>query len=453
MQIFEYPYLIITILVAVFILMGLIGLYFTIKSVKVAESSTERGFCGISKIENDFEKAGATGINRCLIYASVSLDGIERLYSKPKAERMYQRIKKNMLEYFCFNSNDDISLYGDNAFIALTHFDSDEAIEHIEKSFSNIHEALFRHGTVNMARINFGYFCTNSTEVSYETAFNRARQAYSIAVDKDILFCQWNNVLYKNFERKIKIENNIQDEINNNRFFLEYQPILEANTNKIIGAEVLSRLNSPTEGILSPGGFLFAVDSARLNQKFDLYIFEKTCKWISSSKEDRMNQVYSVNFSRNTLCDPVFAETIISIVEQYGLDFSCIAVEILEDKELNEDEKSLMINNLSVLKDKGVMIFLDDFGTGYTSFSDLTAFDINIVKIDKTITQNADNQSGFLILKNIINTAHELGFKALCEGIETDAHKKTAIEAGCDFYQGYYFHRPMPVAQFEVLEK
>ena len=81
----------------------------------------------------------------------------------------------------------------------------------------------------------------------------------------------------------------------------------------------------------------------------------------------------------------------------------------------------------------------------------ITDFDISIVKIDKSITQNATNQTGFLILKNIIKTAHDLGFKTLCEGVETEEHKKTVVEAGCDMLQGYYFYRPMPVTQLETL--
>ena len=103
------------------------------------------------------------------------------------------------------------------------------------------------------------------------------------------------------------------------------------------------------------------------------------------------------------------------------------------------------------MKEKGILILLDDFGKGYTSFVDLTEFDISIVKIDKVITQNATTESGFLILKNIIKTAHDLGFKTLCEGIETAEHKNTVVKAGCDILQGYYFYRPMPVTQLETL--
>lgn len=451
MKFFEYPYVIITILAIFFLVMGLIGLYFTMKSVKTAKGTAEKSFCGMGKIENDFEKGKALRKNRTIVYISISLDSMKRLYSESKAMRMYEQVKRILLNYFCHSIDGEISLYGRENFIALNNLESGEIAQHIDKCFQKINETFVNNGAVSVARVHFGYICTSSTEVSFKTAFARAKQACSIAEDKGVLYCQWDSSNGKEFERKLKIENNIQNEIDNNRFFLEYQPIIDAKTNKIMGAEVLSRLNSPTEGVLTPYFFLSAVNSVGLNEKFDYYIFEKNCKWISSDKENRMKYVYTINFSRHTLCDPALADTIIAIVEKYGINYSCIAVEILEDKSLNENEKTVMIKNLTDLKEKGVLILLDDFGKGYTSFGDLTDFDISIVKIDKSITQNATNQTGFLILKNIIRTAHDLGFMTLCEGVETEEHKKVAVDAGCDILQGYYFYRPMPVTQLETL--
>lgn len=451
MKFFEYPYVIITILAIIFLAMGLVGLYFTMKSVNTAKGTVEKNFCGIGKIENDFEKAGGSGKNRSIIYILLSLDSMKRLYSESKAVRMYEQIKNILLNHLCLSIGGEISLYDKENFVALNNLQSEEIEQCIDKCFKEINETFVLHSAVGVVSVHFGYFCTSSTEVSFKTALSRAKQALSIAEHKDILYCQWDNSNGKEFERKLKIENNIQNEIDNNRFFLEYQPILDAKTDKVIGAEVLSRLNSPTEGILTPRFFLSAVNNVGLNEKFDYYIFEKNCKWISCDKENRVKYVYTINFSRYTLCDRNLADRIIEIVEKYDIDYSCIAVEILEDKDLNHDEKATMIKNLTRLKEKGVLILLDDFGKGYTSFGDLTDFDISIVKIDKSITQNAINQAGFLILKNIIRTAHDLGFKTLCEGIETEEHKKTAVDAGCDMLQGYYFYRPIPVTQLETL--
>lgn len=364
---------------------------------------------------------------------------------------MYEQIKKILFRHFCIEIDGEISLYGNANFVALNNLNSADITQYFDKCFEEINSAFTSHGVVNVVRVNFGYIITASTDVSFKTALSRAKQACSIAEDKNVLYCQWDSSNGKAFERKIKIENNIQNEIDNNKFFLEYQPILDAKTNKIIGAEVLSRLNSATEGVLTPYHFLSAVNNVGLNGKFDYYIFEKNCKWISNDKENRVKYVYTINFSRSTLCDLDFADRIIEIIERYGVDYSCIAVEILEDKDLNEAEKSIMIENLTRLKEKGILILLDDFGKGYSSFGDLTDFDISIVKIDKSITQNATNRAGFVILKNIIQTAHDLGFKTLCEGIETEEHKNTVVNAGCDILQGYYFYRPMPVAKLETL--
>ncbi len=451
MRIFEYPYVIITILAIFFLVMGLIGLYFTMKSVKTAKGTEEKSFCGMAKIENDFEKAGKMRENRCIVYISVSLDSMKRLHSESKAMRIFGKIRHVLLTHFCLAINGNISLYGKNNFVALNDLESDEITLRIDEYFKEISKVFANNEVLNIVRINFGYYCTRSTEVAFKTALSRAKQACSMAENKEVLYCSWDNNSGKEFERKIKIENSIQNEIDNNRFFLEYQPILDSKENKIIGAEVLSRLNSPTEGILTPYFFLSAVNNVRLNEKFDYYIFEKNCKWISNDKEQRVKYVYTINFSRSTICDEKFAENIIKIVEKYGINYSCIAIEILEDKNLNEDEKLIMTQNLTHLKEKGILILLDDFGKGHTGFGDLTEFDISIVKIDKSITQNAVNQTGFLILKNIIQTAHDLGFKALCEGIETEEHKKIAVDAGCDMLQGYYFYRPMPVTRFETL--
>lgn len=451
MQFFEYPYVIMTILIMIFLLMGLIGLYFTMKSVRTAKGTVEKSFCGIGKIENDFEKVENTHKNRCVIYISLSLDSMKRLYSESKAMRIYEQIKGILLSHFCLSADGEISLYGKENFVCLTNLNPDETTQCIDRCFEEINEAFAEHGAVNVVRVSFGYYCTTSTDVSFKTALVRAKQACSMAEDEDVLYCRWDSSNGKEFERKIKIENTIQDAIDNNRFFLEYQPVLDAKTNKIMGAEVLSRLNSPTEGILTPHSFLSAVNNVGINKKFDYYIFEKNCKWVSSDKENRMKYVYTINFSRYTLCDKNLAKNIIDIIERYDIDYSCIAVEILEDKDLDEDEKVIMTQNLTLLKEKGVLILLDDFGKGYTGFGDLTEFDISIVKIDKSITQNATNQAGFLILKNIIQTAHDLGFRALCEGIETEQHKKTSVDAGCDLLQGYYFYRPMPVTRFETL--
>ncbi len=449
MQIFEYPYIIITILVLCFIVLTATSIYFAVRGAKTAKGSEEKDFINISRLETAFEKSGKLREDRCVFYAKVSLDNFRSLYSAEKTLNVFSEIKTVLLEAFSNGDDSNIAIYGEKNFVVFSKWNMDTARKKIENCFGELNKCLLKHSALNIIDIRIGVYFAFGTQVSLDDAISRAKQACILAKNEKIPYAEWNVSGGKALEKKIKIENNIENEIDNNRFFLEYQPILEAKTKKIIGAEVLSRLNSISDGVLTPRSFLSAVNSVGINDKFDYYIFEKNCKWIANDKKQRESYKYTINFSRSTLCEPQFAEKIISIVEKYDLKFSCLAVEILEDKNITEEERNQMITNLSTLKEKGISILLDDFGKGYTTFGDLQYLDISIVKIDKAITQNSVTDTGFIILKNIIRTAGDIGFKTLCEGIETKEQEEAVIKAGCDMLQGFYYYKPMPVSMLE----
>lgn len=449
MQIFEYPYIIITILVLCFIFLTAIGIYFAIRGVKTANGKDENDFINISKLESGFEKAGKLREDRCVIYISVSLENFRSLYSDTQTTNVFLEIKRVLLDIFSNSENGAISIYGEKNFVAFVNWNTETARENVENCLDKLHKCLLQYNALNIIDVRFGSYVVFGTQVSFDDAISRAKQACMFAKNEKIPYAEWNVSGGKALEKKIKIENNIEKEIDNNRFFLEYQPILEAKTKKIIGAEVLSRLNSESDGVLTPRSFLSAVNSVGINDKFDYYIFEKNCKWISNDKKQRESYKYTINFSRSTLCEPQFAEKIISIAEKYDLKFSCLAVEILEDKNITEEARNQMMDNLSTLKEKGISILLDDFGSGCTTYDDLQNLDISIVKIDKAITQNAVTDTGFVILKNIIRTAQDIGFKTLCEGVETKEQEEAVIKAGCDMVQGFYYYKPMPVSMLE----
>lgn len=449
MQFFEYPYVIITILALCFLALGGVGVYFAVKGAKTAKGGEDQDFVSISRLEAAFQRSGKLREDRCVFYARVSLDKFRSLHSSNSTAAVFSEVKGLLLDTFSNGEESKIALYGEQNFVAFSGWNIETARKKIEDCFGALSRCLLKYSALNIVDVRMGVYFAFGTQVTLDEAIGRAKQAYLLAKNENLPYSEWNVSCGKALEKKIKIENNIEKEIDNNRFFLEYQPVLDAGTKKIIGAEVLSRLNSESEGVLAPGSFLSAVDSVGINNKFDYYIFEKNCKWIANDKKRREAFQYTINFSRATLCEPQFAEKIISIAEKYDLNFSCLAVEILEDKSISGEVRQRMIENLSVLKEKGISVLLDDFGSGYTTFGDLQNLDVSIVKIDKSITQNAVTETGYIILKNIIRTASAIGFKTLCEGIETKEQEDAAIKAGCDLLQGFYYYKPMPVAQLE----
>ena len=447
MHVFENPYVIIAVFALCFAALIAVGISFAVRGLRAAKGHVESDFITISKMESDFKKFAKERTDRCVTYINVSSENPRTSVSQPN---LFADIKLILLSAFS-SEGSAVSIYDDENFVALSNWDEETAKSNIENAQSELNKCLLEHSALNLVNVRVGICLAVGTEVGFDEAIDRAKQACRLAKNENRSYAVWDLGSGKALEKKTKIENNIEKEIDNNRFFLEYQPVLDAKTGKIIGAEVLSRLNSESEGVLTPKNFLSAVDSVGINGKFDYYIFEKNCKWISNDKPQREGYKYTINFSRSTLSEPAFAEKIIGIAEKYDLKFSCLAVEILEDKNLTGDAKKQMIDNLSRLKEKGVSILLDDFGSGYTTFGDLQNLDISIVKIDKSITQNSVTETGFIILKNIIKTSQDIGFKTLCEGIETKEQEEAAIKAGCDLLQGYYYYKPMPVAMLENL--
>ena len=447
MPIFENPYIIIIAFIFGFFVLGAIGLFFAARGIKAAEGHTNNDFISIGKLERDFYKAGKQHAVRCLLYIRVSADQARLLSEKD----VLGEIRRTLFYTFAGEADSSISAYDEKNYLVLGSWDMETARSKMELCQNVINKGLTKHNALHSVFVRTGAYFAAGAETRFDEAVSRAKQASVFAENENLAYSQWDATSGKALEKKIKIENSIEQEIDNNRFFLEYQPVIDAKTKKIIGAEVLSRLNSETDGVLTPKSFLSAVDSVGINEKFDYYIFEKNCKWISNDKKQREGYKYTINFSRSTLSEPAFAEKIIGIAQQYDLKLSCLAVEILEDKNLTGDAQKQMIENLSTLKEKGISVLLDDFGSGFTTFGDLQNLDISIVKIDKSITQNATTQTGFIILKNIIRTSQDIGFKTLCEGVETQEQEEAAIRAGCDLLQGFYYYKPMPVAKLEEL--
>ena len=406
MNIFEDPNVIIIAFIIGFLLLGGIGLYLAVRVIKMANGQEENGPITISKMESLYKKLGKQRAERCLLYVTIFSDNLHT----STEEKALSEIKQFLLNTY---SADDsaVAEYDEKNLVVLACWNEAQSKAVIDSCDDEINRCLLKHGTLNVLDVKVGMYVDIGSHVFFDDALSRAKQACMLAKNKNLPCAKWDAFSGKALEKKIKIENNIEKEIDNNHFFLEYQPVIDAQTRKIIGAEVLSRLNSETDGVLTPGSFLSAVDSVGINGKFDYYIFEKNCKWISNDKKQREGYKYTINFSRSTLSEPAFADKIIGIAQKYDLKLSCLAVEILEDKNITGEAKQQMIDNLSMLKEKGVSILLDDFGSGFTTFGDLQNLDISIVKIDKAITQNGTTETGFIILKNIIRTSqvHAVG--------------------------------------------
>ena len=187
---------------------------------------------------------------------------------------------------------------------------------------------------------------------------------------------------------------------------------------------------------------------AGLISKHDFYMFELACcqleKWKGTAFE---NIALSCNFTRITLSEENFIDKLKMISNSYSFDKSKIAIEITEDA--MEKDRETATNNVRLCKEIGFRVYLDDLGSGYTSLANLCDYPIDIVKIDRDILHKTENAKGKDLFTGIIALAHSLNIKVICEGVETEVQNTLVSSSACDFVQGWYYSKALPLEECE----
>ena len=362
----------------------------------------------------------------------------------------------SVIESFIFSTFDDqknfIAKHKDCNYIVLTRLSEaainlriEQVIKAISLYYSNRH-------TQNKIELNFGAYLIPASNVNFDEAVSRTIVACNEAIKEKVPYIAWDYDLQKTHEKQKDVSANINNGIEENNFFLQFQPIVDINTGNIISGEVLTRLNSNDNNIIYPDDFLPVISENGLYEEFDLFVFEKCCKWANINKNlQSVLDFISVNFSRKTLSRPDFNEKFISLMDKYSLPYSFIAIEVLENKSENKISTAIMKSNLIKLREKGIRILLDDFGEGYTTITDLHECPANILKMSNSLVYNTNTDIGVRVFKSILNIASELNALVICEGVEELEQIELLKSCGVRFVQGYYFYKPMNADQFERL--
>ena len=246
-----------------------------------------------------------------------------------------------------------------------------------------------------------------------------------------------------------KISTELEGAIENRQIVPYLQPIVD-NKGTIIGAEALVRWIHPEEGFLPPFKFIPVFEKNGMIAQVDKYIWRSACEIISSWKGDKANLFISVNISpKDFYFMDVYAE-IKALVEEFKIEPSRLRIEITETVMMTEAESRMAI--LSKFRESGFIVEMDDFGSGYSSLNQLKDMPLDVLKIDmKFLSKAEDNHRAETILRNVLRLSSDLGLFSLTEGVETEDQYKRLNEMGCNLFQGYYFAKPMAVADFEKL--
>ena len=234
-------------------------------------------------------------------------------------------------------------------------------------------------------------------------------------------------------------------------FELYYQPIVDLETNLIVGAEALVRWNHPAKGRIGPKKFIPLAEETGLIKPIGEWILAQACKQTKVWHNTGLNFLkINVNLSGVQFRQSDLFHTMTQILFSSSLDPEYLELEITESI-LIENIKS-NIQKLNLIKKIGVQIALDDFGTGYSSLSYLQQFPFDTLKIDSCFVRNIDrHEVNAVITKTIIGMAQKLNLQVIAEGVETKAELKFLQECQCDKIQGFLFSRPLVAQDFQQL--
>lgn len=223
--------------------------------------------------------------------------------------------------------------------------------------------------------------------------------------------------------------------------FLEYQPKLDIETQKIRDAEALIRWRHPTLGLVPPGRFIPMLEQAGLTHWITRWVIEEACSMLQRTNLGDSGFRISINLAPEDLMEPDLVEFITRSLAP-PMPACSLCLEITETGLISDPSRTRDV--LSTLHHAGARFSVDDFGTGYSSLSYLSEFPVDEVKIDKSFVGDMlNNDRYYIIVRSTIALAHDLGLKVTAEGVEDEETLKSLVAMNCDSIQGFFLSRPL----------
>lgn len=249
---------------------------------------------------------------------------------------------------------------------------------------------------------------------------------------------------------RLDMEQRLRHALVSDEFQLYYQPKIGLTSGTICGAEALIRWKPPGENMISPASFIPVAEETGLIEEIGQWVLRRACRQAVELNECFAGELtIAVNVSPRQFRQARFVSTIRQVLEESGLNPSCLELEITESCLVHDTAN--FIKTLHELKSLGVKLAIDDFGTGYSSLAYLKDFPVDSLKIDQTFVSRLEtepNNTG--ILRAIVALGHSLGMQVIAEGVETAYQQAFLQGIGCDKMQGYYFSKPVHIEDFKA---
>jgi diguanylate cyclase (GGDEF)-like protein len=253
-------------------------------------------------------------------------------------------------------------------------------------------------------------------------------------------------------QNRMELEMDLRVALENDEFFLAYQPTFRLSDMTPSGIEALIRWRSPTRGVVQPDDFIPLLEETGLIIEIGRWVLGRACAQAAVWR----NVGYSIGMAVNVSARQLDSDQIVADVQhalcESGLEPAALTIEITETTLMRNVEDTAA--RLGAIKELGVRVAIDDFGTGYSSLAHLRQFPVDALKIDRSfITGLAHNQEGETLIRTLVQLGKALSIETIAEGIEQSGELSLLREERCDGGQGFLFARPLDVAATEAFLK
>ncbi|MDD6203347.1 MAG: EAL domain-containing protein [Lachnospiraceae bacterium] len=262
----------------------------------------------------------------------------------------------------------------------------------------------------------------------------------------------YNDSMGDKLKQEVAYANDMETAFKNREFVVYMQPKVDLKKGKIQGAEALVRWKKKDGTIIYPNDFIPVFEKNKTITLLDYYIYTEVCKYLADRvKKGEMPVRISINVSRVHLYSiNQFVSYIKNLLRKYQISPEWLEFELTETVFTDKVEDTIEL--MTQLRELGVKISMDDFGSGYSSLNVLTKLPIDVLKLDKEFLHDFENESEEkIIIPSIIDMAKKLNLSVVCEGVESREQVQFLKSVGCDYAQGYYYSKPIPLEEFDTM--
>lgn len=306
-------------------------------------------------------------------------------------------------------------------------------------------------GGICHIRLTFGLCLVESGERKLTEMIDRANLAMKMTQMAESGIGIYNVTMMERAAREKALTERMLQESFRDEFTIHLQPKVDLTTGLVVGAEALARWTSPELGCVSPVEFIPLAERAGIICQIDWNAFECVCRILSKWQQEGSELVpISFNLSKAQLAVPDFLNQYRKIIHCYKIPCQYLDFEFTES--LLYENSGVLQATVDEIHAMGAWCSMDDFGFGYSSLGLLGQFEADTLKLDRSFfleDAHPDSRNN-RIVRSVIQIAESLGMHTVAEGVEDEMHVEMLRQFGCDFIQGFYYSKPLPVEEFEL---